>query len=435
MPGSPMQRHIIRALVLVSLPLAAADVASASGSALEQRGVTNRVSVSTRGDQGNERSYGGGLSPNGRFVVFGSQSTNLVDVQTDGTSAAYVRDRVTGTTEPLLASAGVPGDGLRYVAFTSSASDIVEGDTNDVSDVFVRDRVAGTTERVSLTDQGRQANGVSAGASLSSDGRYVAFGSAATNLVKGDTNQSSDVFVRDLVRGVTRRISISSAEHQGNQPSFSAAISGDGRFVAFQSAASNLSAADHGRNIDVYLRDRTQGTTRLVTVGVDGHPDGASSGALSMSRDGKFVAFGARARNLVKADTNGRSDVFVWSRLQGTTRLVSVSSDEKQANRHTGYRGIAISANGRYIAFSTGASNLVARDTNDVSDAFVRDRVSGTTERVSVGRDGAQGIWGSEASSISADGRSVAFQTLSPNLVDGDTNQRRDVFIRDRWPD
>jgi hypothetical protein len=434
MRGSPKRRHIARALVLVSLPVVA-SVASATGSALEQRGVTTRVSVSTSGDQGDGRSYGGELSPNGRFVVFGSRSTNLVDGQTDARSALYLRDRVTGTTEPLLTSKGEPGDGLRHVAFTSSASNIVEGDTNEVSDVFVLDRVAGTTERVSLTDQGQQANGVSAGASLSSDGRYVVFSSAATNLVKGDTNQSSDVFVRDRVRGITRRISISSAEQQGNQHSFSAVVSGDGRFVAFMSAASNLSPEDPGRNIDVYLRDRTKGITRLVTVGVDGHPDGASNGVLSMSKDGRFVAFGARARNLVKDDTNGRSDIFVWSRLRGTTRLVSVSSDEKQANRHTGYYGIAISANGRYIAFSTGASNLVARDTNDVSDVFVRDRVNGTTERVSVGRDGVQGIWGSQASSISADGRSVAFQTLSPNLVDGDTNQSRDVFIRDRWPE
>jgi hypothetical protein len=415
-----------------------------------QLGTTERVSVSTSGEQGNSNCEGSSaLSADGRFVAFGSWASNLVPGDTNGCGDVFVHERPMPTTERVsVSSSGRQGndwsgmydrcmsDDGRYVAFTSRASDLVPGDTNGTWDVFVRDRQLGTTARVSLSSSGEQGNDESGQrewalmVNISADGRFVAFYSNATNLVPGDTNGFGDVFVRDRATATTERISLSSSGEEGNQLSLSPRISADGRFVAFQSYASNLVSGDSNNCSDVFVRDRQLGTTDRVSVSSSGDQGNRYSGIGSISADGRFVVFSGQATNLVDDDTNHCADVFVRDRQLGTTERVSVSSSGEQGNADCYYT--SVSADGRFVEFCSYASNLVDGDTNGYLDIFVRDRQLGTTERVSVSSTGQQGNGASCWPSISADGRFVTFDSESSNLVSGDTNGRWDVFVRDR---
>jgi Tol biopolymer transport system component len=330
-------------------------------------------------------------------------------------------------------SPAISADG-RYVAFHSAATNLVLGDTNGSEDIFVHDRVTAETARVSVSTGGGQANGGSASPAISADGRYVAFHSWATNLVPGDTNGVDDIFVHDRVTGETARVSVSSDGAQANSDSWSPAISADGCYVAFHSRANNMVPGDTNNAWDIFVHDRATGATSRVSVSSAGAQSNGLSRSASISADGRYVAFSSTAANLVPGDTNGLDDIFVHDRATGETARVSVSSDGAQATGFSqGSFWPAISADGRHVAFSSTATNLVPGDTNDVTDIFVHDRVTGETARVSVSFDGAQATGGeSWWSSISADGRYVAFQSGATNLVLGDTNFVIDVFVRDR---
>ncbi len=347
----------------------------------------------------------------------GSGVTSRVSVASDG--------RQGNADSPYsYAPPAISADG-RFVAFDSYASNLVAGDTNRKGDVFVRDRLAGVTQRVSV-GAGGQAKNYSYSPAISADGRFVAFFSAASNLVAGDTNGKGDVFVRDRLAGVTQRVSVG-AGGQANNGSYIPAISADGRFVAFYSAASNLVPGDTNMAFDVFVRDRLAGVTRRVSVGAGGQGND-SSGNPAISADGRFVAFGSSASNLVAGDTSGTGGVFVRDRLAGVTWRVSVGVGG-QASNGSGFHP-AISADGRFVAFESSASNLVAGDTNRAEDVFVRDRLAGVTRRVSVGASG-QANGPSFSPAISPNGRSVAFGSSASNLVRGDTNGAFDVFVRD----
>jgi Tol biopolymer transport system component len=324
----------------------------------------------------------------------------------------------------------------RFVAFSSYASNLVSGDTNGNLDVFVRDRQLGTTERVSVGPAGVQGNGNSStlGQAISADGRYVAFESAATNLVVGDTNGYTDVFVHDRQAGTTECASVPAAGGFGNSDSFGSTISADGRFVVFESGASNLVHGDTNGFMDVFVRDRQSGTTERVSVDSAGGQGDGDSGddGMPISSDGRFVAFASAATNLVAGDTNGASDVFVHDRSSGTTARVSVGPGGTQGSGGSGQTITSMSADGRFVAFTSSAANLVASDTNGSIDAFVHDRSSGATERASLSSSGAEPNADSTWVSISADGRFVAFQSDASNLVSGDSNATRDIFLRDR---
>jgi Tol biopolymer transport system component len=333
-----------------------------------------------------------------------------------------------GENNGFLHSVSVDG---RYVAFESVASNLVPGDTGGHGDVFVRDRVAGTTSRVSVSSTGSQANRRSEGPSMSGDGRYVAFYSYATNLVPGDTNGAEDVFVRDRVAGTTSRVSVSSTGKQANGGSGAPSVSGDGRYVAFSSVASNLVPGDPHRDLDVFVRDRVAGTTSRVSVSSTGTEANGESRRPSVSADGRYVAFDSWASNLVPGDTNGSVDMFVRDRVAGTTSRVSVSSSGTQANGESSglYDAASVSANGRYVAFDSYATNLVPGDTNGSVEVFVRDRVAGTTSRVCVSSSGTQANGGNYQPSVSGDGRYITFYSDATNLVPGDTNATFDLFI------
>jgi len=402
-----------------------------------------RVSVATDGTQGNNFSYVPSISPSGRFVVFMSGASTLVAGDTNNFEDAFLHDRLTRSTERVsVSSAGVGGnshsgggvvtpDG-RYVAFVSIASNLVPGDSNSRYDIFVRDRQSGTTERVIVSTSGTEGDQHSESASISDDGRFVAFASFATTLVPGDGNHSEDVFVRDRQSGTTERVSVDASGGEADGASLAPWISADGRYVAFESTATDLVAGGGNGMLGIFVRDRQSGTNERVSVA----PNGAEANTIcfltSMSPDGRFVVFYSRADNLVPGDTNGREDVFLRDRQAGTTELLSVDSSGTPGNGDSVWG--ATTASGRFVAFGSAATNLVQGDTNSFMDVFVRDRIAGTTERISLGAGGIQGDGNSSEPAISADGRFVAFSSLATNLVAGDTNFQIDVFLRDAHP-
>jgi len=327
----------------------------------------------------------------------------------------------------------ISGDG-RFVAFASRAANLVPGDTNNSQDIFVRDLLTNTTTRVSVDSAGNPGNGDSYVPSISGDGRFVTFASDAANLLPGDTNGSRDVFVRDLSTNTTTRVSVDSAGNQGNgisnPPLSKPSISANGRFVAFVSKASNLVSGDTNNSDDIFVRDTLANTTTRVSVNSAGNQGNDNSISTSISADGRFVAFSSQASNLVPGDTNGREDIFVRDLSTNTITRVSVDSAGNQGNSLSSFS--SLSADGRFVAFVSGSTNLVPGDTNNSLDIFVRDTLANTTTRVSVDSAGNQANNNSFGiASISGDGRFVAFSSEASNLVPGDTNGRRDIFVRD----
>jgi Tol biopolymer transport system component len=287
--------------------------------------------------------------------------------------------------------------------------------------------------RVSVASDGTEANDISWARSISGDGQYVAFISKASNLVAGDNNNRLDAFVHDRLTGETTRVSVASDGTRANRDSAGASISGDGRYVAFYSFATNLVARDTNDREDVFVHDRITGETTRVSVASDGTQGRSHSFKPSISGDGRYVAFYSRATNLVGGDTNGVEDIFVHDRVTGETTRVSVASDGTEGDSYSHHRP-SISEDGRYVAFESSASNLVTDDSNGQRDVFVHDRLTAATTRVSVALDGTEGNNWSRRSSISADGRYVAFESWASNLVAGDTNGQRDVFLMPLGP-
>ncbi|MCX7711691.1 MAG: FecR domain-containing protein [Clostridia bacterium] len=399
----------------------------------------SRASLSTSGGNPNNDSDNVWLSRNGRKIAFSSFASNLVTGDTNNVRDVFVYDRIAQSTSRVsLNSLGnqinggssysfINNDG-RYVVFTSTASNLVSGDTNAGSDVFVRDLASNTNYRVSLSDQNAEVNpggGFYADPQISDDGRYVAFTYTQDNLVQGDTNSNWDVFVRDRQTDTTRLVSVSSTGTQAASSSHLNSISGDGRFIAFNTGS--LLTPD-ATGAGIYIRDLTTNTTKWMVEG----------GNAYLSTNGRFMAFTSFESDLVNGDTNGCTDVFVLDRdtdnnniydESGKTEIkrVSISSSGEQANYHC-YRP-QISDDGRYVAYYSSASNLVNGDTNNVEDVFVYDQLTRRTHRVSTTVSGIQSNAGSGSPSISADGRFITFCSEASNLVAGDTNNRVDVFL------
>ncbi|GIU84056.1 MAG: hypothetical protein KatS3mg008_0831 [Acidimicrobiales bacterium] len=437
-----VSRRARRLLVSAAVVLSVGGLlpAEPGGAVHDTPGATELVSVSHAGGGGNSSSDEPSVSGDGRFVAFTSYASDLVPGDTNGTGDVFVRDVVSGVTslvsvdrfggpangdsyEPMISPDG------RFVAFTSYASDLVPGDTNGTGDVFVRDVVSGVTSLVSVDRFGGQADGSSFKPALSADGRFVAFYSAASDLVPGDTNGAQDVFVRDVVSGVTSLVSVDRFGGPADANSDRAFVSADGRFVAFESYASDLVSGDTNGVRDVFVRDVVSGVTSLVSVDRFGGPADQTSFGASVSADGRFVAFVSYASDLVPGDTNGAPDVFVRDVVSGVTSLVSVDRFGGPADGES--FGASVSADGRFVAFRSSASDLVEGDTNGVIDVFVRDVVSGVTSLVSVDRFGGPSNASSfTGSDISADGRFVAFTSEATDLVPEDANGFGDVFVR-----
>jgi len=433
----------LRFRVLVAV-LTMVGAGAGAGAALAAVCNVERVSVSATGEQGDGPSarFGGdvAVSADGRYVLFGSEATNLVPGGTDGSRNLFLHDALTGGLELISVAvdgspAGSSGFGHvsadgRYVVFQSCASNLVAGDTNDTCDVFVRDRLLGTTEVVSVSSTGALANdGSTAGPTISDDGRFVAFSSVASNLVAGDTNLEYDAFLHDRLTGATVRVSEAVGGGDPNGSSIEAFVSADGRFVSYESSASNLVAGDANGASDVFLYDIAAGLTSRVSVSTGGDEANGTSGAPSLSADGRFVAFFSTASNLVPGDT-AFSDLFVHDNMTGATERVSVSTGGGQADGNSApslTNGLTLDG-GRSV-FHSEATNLVAGDTNAFADVFVRSRLTGETTRVNVPSSGIAANGPSFNTAISGDGRVVAFASDASNLVPGDTNNTTDVFV------
>jgi len=367
------------------------------------------------------------VSADGRRMVFESH--------VGGRSDLFVHDRATGITSPLTRTTdgGMPdgssydpslsGDG-RYVAFRSVATNLVAGDTNQRSDVFVTDTATGAITRESVSTSGTEADHHSFAPAISADGRYLAFESFAGNLVTGDLNRRSDVFRRHRQSGRMERVSVAFQDPEADQSSYSSSISADGRFVAFDSWASNLTGDDRNRWSDVFVRDMVLDVTTLVSVGRDGAKADNSSFNPSLSADGAVVAFESPATNLVRGD-KGYRDVFVRDLGRGTTMRVSAGEGRKLDGLSA---NASISANGRRVAFESANSRLVIGDANGVPDVVVMDLSSGSARRVSNAPDGANANSPSGFPALSGDGSVVAFESTAGNLVAGGSRGGLEVY-------
>lgn len=313
----------------------------------------------------------------------------------------------------------------RWLVYASAADNLVDDDHNALPDIYLRDLERQRVIRVNVGRGGAEADGDSESPSVSADGRRVAFQSFARNLVEGDSNQRSDVFVADLAAGWLRRVSLGSAGLQGNGHSALARISADGRRVVYTSAADNLVAGDANQHNDVFVHDLAGGDTVLVSRAADGTAANGRSEVAALSGDGRFVAFASHAANLLPDDDNGAADVYLRDLLDGRLERISVTPEGTlPGNRESGQP--ALSDDGRFVAFTSAASDLVPGDSNGCEDVFVRDRWLRLTWRVSVGRAGAQAQAASSQPVLSANGMVVAFvssATLDAGGAAGDTVQ------------
>jgi Tol biopolymer transport system component len=372
--------------------------------------------------------FGIALTPCAALAAFQSQPQSGPAL-----AAEVVAASISGTNVPgggALGNSWSGGAALsatgRFVAFHSYSTNLVAGDTNVHYDVFVRDRVAGSTERVSVNSAGQQAAGSSIYPSISADGRWVAFVSYAANLAAGDSAAWSDIFVHDRVSGETRLVSRSSSGVIGNHDSRYPSISANGRFVAFESLATNLAADPNGIGMDVFVHDLWTGTTALVSVAMQGGGADDLSQRPSISGDGRLVAFHSRASNLVPGDTNDASDVFVRDLISGATLRVSVHSSGAQSSTYSA--DASISANGRYVAFES-AERFVPADPNGFFDIYVHDLVTGDTSGVTPGVAGFISPASAGSPSISSDGRFVAYEIVHASYPAFETTH---VFVHDR---
>ena len=384
-----------------------------------------------RPGQQHERSRGHQRRWPVRRVRFASDQSGPGD--TNGSVDVFVHDRQTAVTERVsLTAAGdqaaddsnvssISADG-RFVAFLSAATNLVSGDTNGHQDIFVRDRQLGTTTRVNVfSGGGGQASSSSQDPMISANGRYVAFSSGAANLVQGDTNNASDVFRHDLVTRVTTRVSVGALlsngfSTQANGSSFVSGISADGQTVAFTSTATNLVSGDSNAITDAFVRDIGTSTTTRVSVGPGGTQGNRDSYATSISHDGRFVAVYSVASNLVP---NGAPGAYVHDRQIGVTSALSIDIDPVRAAIFP-----QISGDGRSVCV------LQLNAAGTLHEALAIDRLTLNKTRVSVASNGDPGNAGNAFCAPNADGTVVVFESLASNLVTGDTNGEVDVFVR-----
>lgn len=396
---------------------------------------TELVSVSANSSTANGFSFAPQLNDSGSHVVFSSHAVNLVGNDTNSSSDVYLLN-LTNQLVTLVslnvsnASSGnsysdsprVSSD-ARYVAFVSGASDLVASDTNNAGDVFRRDLQLGVTVLASINAAGSGAgNGFTYLYDLSPNGRYILMGSQATNLFASDFNgDADDIVLRDMVGGTSELISFNSGgSGSAAGYSYSASMSDDARYVVYESDATNIVSNDLNQAYDVFLRDRLTGTNILCSRDFTGSGSGNfESLAATISASGAVVVFQSSATNLTVGDTNQQADLFAFDTATKTRELVSKGLNGSGANGAS--FDAVVSADGRYVAFVSYATNLAANDSNgDVSDVFLRDRIAGTTILISSDCDGlGSGNRSSQRPQISANGRYVIFQSYANNLLAG----------------
>jgi Tol biopolymer transport system component len=450
----------IRALTRAAIVAGVAVVSTALPAAAEapvpqefvRQGLNSLVSIATDGTQGDANSADAQITPDGRFVVFFSDSSSLAP-DDNGWGDVFIRDRLNGTTEKVsVAFDGGDADQMsmqgtisadgRYVTFISFAHNLTDETLTGLwGEVYHRDLETGITQRVTknLTTGGSSSFGALSPA-ISRDGRYVAFHSASHDLVANDTNGWADIFVWDSTDGSMELVSTNAAGEQANDGSAWPWFSPDGRHIAFSSLASNLVGGDNNSSRDVFLKDLETGEIELVSVASDeslGNQN-AFSPTLSFSDDGSLIAFQSLASNLVPMDTNGAtnvntgSDVFVRDVVAGTTERISLSNT---GGEMVNALSPSISGDGRYVAFTALKPGADPSDFLAPADVWLHDRQTGSTELISATPSGIPSDDEAENPAITADGRFVFFQTRGSTFVPGDANELQDVVVRDRVTD
>lgn len=438
-------------------------------------GETTRISLSTEGYEGDLGSgldrndyemYQVAVSATGRYIAFSSDATNLVSGDTNGHRDIFVRDRDTdndgnfdepGYVSTTRISTGYDGSQAnndswevsisyngRYIAFSSDADNLVMNDTNGSRDVFLHDRVGNSTIRVSVENNSANDNGNNASdhPGISGNGAFVAFRSSASDLVSADTNNLDDIFVRQMSTNQTFRVSVDSVGTQSlGGDSFNPTLSETGQFVAFVSEATNLVAGDGNLVRDVFVHDRTLGTTTRVSVATSTAEGNAQSYTSFISGNGNFVVFASEATNLdgVSPDTNIYADIFVHDRALAETTRVSLSFFGTESDGHS-YTP-SISREGRYITFASEATNLdvTQSNSNRKRNIYLHDRqlaldgiyAFGLTSRISLTPEGDLPNDHSFAPMVAAYGRHVGYISEATDLVGNDSNRMWDVFAFD----
>ncbi len=402
------------------------------------------ISVSSAEVLGSGLSFSAGLTEDGRYVLITSESSNLVSGDTNGVTDVFLRDRTLGTTVRVSVGDGeeeanaestlgnVTSDG-RYVVFTSDATNLVSGDTNLQTDLFLRDTVSGSTVRLNVNSDDEEADASAYSPFITPDGEFAIFATEATNLVPGDTNAQSDVFIVTLATGDIERVSVSSSEVEGDDYSGAvgfAYMSADARYVVFDSNATNLVAGDTNAALDIFVRDRTLGTTERLSVSSSEVQGNGDSSYPYISSDGQFVSFISDATNLVTGDVNGVTDVFVRDLVSGTTQRVSTDSSATESNGASSFP--YVSDSGRFVVFSSDATNLVTGDTNAGADSFIHDTLSGTTERISLTEGGVEATGSNSGLALgilTGNGQYVVLSAGFDDIISGDSNSTYDVFL------
>jgi Concanavalin A-like lectin/glucanases superfamily/PA14 domain/FG-GAP-like repeat/RTX calcium-binding nonapeptide repeat (4 copies)/WD40-like Beta Propeller Repeat len=400
---------------------------------------SNTTRITSQGIEFNSDSSGASFNGDGNYLVFASRATNT-GLGGYGTRMILFYNRESKDLSRIdlsyeeesngdSNSPSISADG-RYVAFYSYATNLV-GDTNGTADIFLYDLDLETTKLISANSSGIQANGASFDPIISANGRYIAFRSAATNLVAGDTNNVEDIFVHDRLTSTTKRVNVSNTNIQANGSSYYYSISGDGRYIVFQSNASNLVTGDNNDSSDVFVYDQNTSTTKRISIGNNNSDSNGASFDPSISDDGRYIVFISGAANLAAGDNNYLDDVFIYDQVAQTTSIITNNGVQPNGFSYAP----KISADGRYITFASWANNLVPDDNNLNIDVFVYDRVTQTIKRVDVSNSNTQSNAVSEPATISGNGKYVAFISAATNLVSDDNNNTYDIFIRDIAPD
>lgn len=361
-----------------------------------ESGATALVSANASGVEGNGDSEQAAISGDGLFVTFASEASDLV----------------AGDANATCTNAG--------------------GVTINCKDVFLKDIAAGTVTMASVDANGVQGDGISLQPAISADGRFVAFTSFAANFAPGDGNGTADIFIKDTQTGVLALVSTGTDGMPANGESGHPAISADGRFVAFQSRADNLVEGDGNGRSDVFIKDTQTGGLALVSADAAGVPGNKASGfdALALSADGRYVIFESEADNLVGGDVNGKRDVFLKDTQTGAIALTSTGAAGAQGEDDS-YLSVAISADGVMAFFSSNANNLAAADTVNKTDIFRKNTQTGVVDLLATDSTGVPGDGASDRLAVTPDGFLVAFSSAAANLVADDANSKTDIFLKD----
>lgn len=431
-------------LVVIALSLAlASELLAIFRASVQNLEVVSLGSGSVPGDKSSFFIY---TSEDARYVAFESFVQNWTGEAPvgDNWTDIFYRDRLTDVTKKVTYSYQggeadessydpvLTADG-RYVAFISYATNLVPNDTNssewsrDGLDVFIYDSQTETNERVSLKANGQQIKGNSVG-TISPDGKYVLFltnGQIFPHEPMGP--DQSALFLRDWHTGEIERVSRAVDGGLPNATPGGGSISFDNRYIVYNSEATNLVPGDTNGLMDVFVYDRLMGTTERINLTPAGGQANGRSSQAQISYDGRFVVFLSSANNLVSNDTNGEADIFVYERATKTTRRENVAENGAQANGFS--RDPSICGNGRFVSYTTEATNLVPGDNNNQRDVIVRDLYKGTNAVATMNADGQFGNAKAHRSYMAPDCRSVAFSSDSSNLVANDTNNERDLFL------